>query len=617
MTHKFWIPLALAVSVSLASLPALSAEAPKTFRSSVSVTREYQQANLNLQTGRYQLAESQFLSVLKRNPSSLKARAGLALVQAELYKLDAAEKNANQVLSKNPNSAMAHTALGTIARNRTSSLDMTYKARRNELLNESVDHLKRALEVSPGSPEIWNQLGLTYSLQGRTADAHSAFERALKADPHFAEARVNEGVMQLQKGNVSGAKAAYQQAIRLNSKNYAAHYRLGEAYLKEGNSHQALQSLNTALALNPGNGSVLSKMAEAYRSQGNSSAAVTTYQKAMLSSPGFMPAYLGLANIYDGQGDGELAMATLKSAINVNPNFTAGYKNLGRLALSVDKPDQAMQYYQEALKVNSQDSEALQGLSQALMVTAQRTSVESNFSGQESNLADAEEMLDAALRLNPNDMGLRLASLRIAQLAGKPQASEEELNQILETPARNDAERFIQGQAYYALGHYPQSDAIFREQIAKAGQNPQKLLVIGDTLKAEGNLALAREAYQAVPGNNLKAKRAINRIAQQQAQSDKSLRLAKALNKKSLLGLKRAGQQSAIDSYEEALSKNPRQPEARLALSKLYEKYDQYDKAALSYQMYLGLMPGLTENERAHFEEKIQKLRQATMTVGQ
>ena len=109
-------------------------------------------------------------------------------------------------------------------------------------------------------------------------------------------------------------------------------------------------------------------------------------------------------------------------------------------------------------------------------------------------------------------------------------------------------------------------------------------------------------ALSAEPGS-LKAQRGIERIEKAQAESQKTLRLGKALNNWRQKG-------SALDFFEDTLSQNPRQPEARLTLSKLYEKQNSYEKAARSYQFYLSLRPDLPEKERQHYVKKIAKLQE-------
>jgi tetratricopeptide (TPR) repeat protein len=241
---------------------------------------------------------------------------------------------------------------------------------------------------------------------------------------------------------------------------------------------------------------------------------------------------------------------------------------------------------------------------------ATKTSTESAATGMESDTADAENAVQEALRYNPNDLRLHLAALRIAQIDGKPQASDAELQQIVSRPAQTESDRVVQGEAYWSLGKYQEANQIFDQVLANSSRNPQKLLVLGDTLKANGNLEGAKKAYQmanaASPGgNNIKAQRAISRIETAQSEAQKSLRLAKSMNNP-------FQKRSAIDFYEETLAKDPQQPEARLALAKLYERTSQYDKAARSYEMYLGLVPNMKPSDREHYEHKIAKLREHT-----
>lgn len=610
---KSWT-IALGICVMATGCLVVPSDAAQVYRANATYTHEFRNADTYLQTGQYQAAEAKYTRQLKSNPKSTMARASLSMAQAELYKLDAAEKNANQVLSKDSKNAMAHLAKGVVYRNRTASLDMTYKSQRDALLANSASELQQAIRSNPRSPEALNQLGVTYRFMGRNQEAKEAFSQALALDPHYAEAYLNQGIMQLAEGDVSGAKAQFNSAIKLNSKNYMAHYRLGEAYLQGGDTHAALTSLNTALALNRSNAAVMAKMGDAYQAQGNTAAAIANYRKAIQANPGFMPAYVAVSDIFDNRGDGELAMAELRSALNVNPQFSAGRNRLGRLALSVDKPDQAMQYYKESLKQNPNDAEALQGLTQSLTVVAQKQANYSQTVGADSDLMNAEQTIQEAMRLNPNDMRLHLANLRIAQLTGKARTSDAELQKIASMTPQNEHEAMMQGEAFLALGRYQDADQLFTRMMQQSSGDADKLLLIGDTLKVNGDLLRAKDAYRMALGaepNNLKAQRGIERIEKAEAESDKTLRLAKALNT-----WRSNGKDSSIDFYEDTLSKNPRQPDARLAVAKLYEKTKQYTKAANSYQFYLALRPDLTEKEREGYEKKIASLQEKAQKVA-
>lgn len=606
------IALALTLAMGQIILPNTSDTWAQSYQGNVRYTRELRAANEMLQGGRYEQAESIYTRTLKKNPRNLAARSGLAVAQAGLYKLGAAEKNARQVLERDPNNAYAYIALGMVHRNRTASHDMYYKLNRDSLFRQSAAELEQAVRLDPKNPEAYNELGVTYRFQGRYDEARQMFEKALALDPNYAEALLNAGIASMAQGKVAEAKQNYRRAITLNSKNHMAHFRLAEALGQEGQYHEALESLNTALALDPGNASVMSKMAEMYDRQGNQAAAVANYRKAIQKNPGFMPAYIGLSNLFDKRGDGEAAMTELRSALNANPGYSPARNQLGRLALSVNKPLQAANYYRESLRRNPNDVEAINGLSQALTVLAQQSVTSAQALGQDSELVSAEATIEEALRLNPNDLRLHLASIRIGRLTGRPKASWEELERIISRPARSESEEMLRGEAYLALGRYAEADQVFDRLIAHNSRNTGKLLTMADTLRINGDLEKAEDAYHAVlladPGN-VKARRGLQRVELANASAQKSLRLAESLNNF-------IQKESAVDFYEESLAKNPKQPEARLALSKLYEKLDFYAKAARSYQFYLGLMPDLSEKKRERYEEKVTKLQGKALEVS-
>ena len=606
------LALSLGIGLTAALVTVPTAEAR---RIRASVSREIRQADAQLQAGRYQYAEKRLMHMLKRNPSSKVVRANLSVAQAGLYKLGAAEKNAEQVLAKDPNNSDAHVALGMVYRARTASQDMTYRTRRPQLLSQSAAELERASELMPNDPLAHLQRGITYRHQGRYDDAQAAFQKALSVSPRYAEAILNAGITSMASGDNANAKVKFKEAIRRNSKNPMAHYHMGNANLATGDAHGALKNFNTALSLDRGNAMIMGKMGEAYESQGNIAAAVAQYQKAMHSNPSYMPAYTGLAGVYDRRGDGELAMSQLKSALNVKPTYTPALNQLGRLALTVDKPDQAVQYYNDALKVDPNNTDSLHGLSQALTQVAYRQASQAQTMGFESQLVDAEQMVNEALRLQPNDMSLHLASLRIAQMTGKPSRSEAELMRIVSMHPENDAERLIQSDAFMVLGRYSESDAMSNSLISSNRGNLNQLLLLGDNFKASANLPLARAAYkaaaQASPGN-IKAERGLQRLERLESENQKTYRLADALNAKGILSPLVGGKRqrkSALDFYEEVASTDPRKAEARLALGKLYQKIDNYPKAITSYEHYLGLSPELEPKERQKYERKIAKLK--------
>jgi len=52
---------------------------------------------------------------------------------------------------------------------------------------QAVIHFKKALAISPRSPDIWFELGMTFRKTGNQMLARSAFNEALKLDPNNAQ----------------------------------------------------------------------------------------------------------------------------------------------------------------------------------------------------------------------------------------------------------------------------------------------------------------------------------------------------------------------------------------------------------------------------------------------
>ncbi|MBK8190098.1 MAG: tetratricopeptide repeat protein [Vampirovibrionales bacterium] len=572
------------------------------------IAQSTRKATRLFETGRWEEAEKIYARDVRSNPNSSNNRAYLGIVQAELFKLGAAEESARKALAKDPKNPYAHIALGVVYRNQTASSDMTYRAQREELLNKAANEFKTALRYDANNPDAYNRLGEVYRTQGRLEEASDAFEKAAQLDRNFSEAVANRGTILKAQGRPEEAIREYRRAIQLNSKNYKAHYYLGEALADQGRYHDAYQALNTSLSQNRNSEMVYAKMGDVLLKQGNESAAIAKYREAIRVKPEYVGAYQKLAQLFDTRGDGELAVSELRSALNANPNLDALKLDAARLSLAVDKPDQALRYYQDVLAKDPANPDALQGLAQTYLVTAQDSAGQGMLGGSDKYV-DAEEAIGKALQANPNDLSLHLAMLQVSRLSGKPELAQQELEAMTRIAPRNDSERIAQGEALFALGRYQESDPLFRELLTRNQNNPAQQLKIADALKINGDLDTAAEAYKMVltrNPQNLKAQRGLHRLDQQRAAADKNLNLAQSF--KSVFS--KAKKRTAKDYYLESVSLYPRQPEVRLALAKIYQNEDDYGKAILEYQAYVNLRPDMEAGERERYLSKISHLQQ-------
>ncbi len=605
---KNFLALSLAlVMVSGAGFTGNSQTAEAQMQLRGNVTRTMRAANRQFQVGKWEDAEKTYTRSVKRYPNNSNNHAGLGIVQAELFKLGSAEKSAKRALELNSKNAYAHIALGIVARNRTASSDMTYRNQREALLEQAISEFKMALNIDSSNPDAYNRLGEVFRMQGELDKAEVAFNKAVELDNRFSEALANKGTVLSAKGQTDEAIQSYKQAIKLNSKNHKAHYYLGEALAKKGLYHDAYEALNTALYQNRNSEMVYAKMGDVLGAQGNESAAISKYREAIRIKPEYAPAYQKLAKLFDNRGDGELAMAELKSALNANPKLEALKLDLGRMSLAVDKPEQALRYYSDVLQKNPTNPEALDGLTQAYIKSADDSAGQGVLGGSDKYV-DAEVAIGRALQANPDNLDLHLAMLKISKLSGKPMLAQDHLNYIVNQTAYTPNQKLVKSEAYFALGKYQESDELMRQLLSESRGNAQRQLMLADTAQVNGNLAMAKEAYNQVlttQPNNLKAQRGLQRIDNIMAEAKKDYNLAEALNSR----FSSKKRETAKDFYLEAISVHPRQPDAHLELAKIYNRQDEYGKAIFEYESYLNLSPELPEKKQASVRSKIERLK--------
>ncbi len=97
-------------------------------------------------------------------------------------RMDEAERGFKSVIQFHPEFGGPHANLGLIYRSANK-------------LPESAAALELAVKASPRQPVYFNQLGITYRLQGQFNKAREAYERAIDLDPNYAAATLNLGIL--------------------------------------------------------------------------------------------------------------------------------------------------------------------------------------------------------------------------------------------------------------------------------------------------------------------------------------------------------------------------------------------------------------------------------------
>ena len=546
--------------------------------------------------GKYDEAAAAFRQSLNKNSKDPAALCGLGFALGIQYKLDGAEAQFNKALSVSPDYPLAHVGKAFVMLNRLQSSSMTVIKQRASILANAESECRRALQKDADLPEAQAVLGMVHKEQGRYPEAIADLTKAINADAKFAHAYAQRGVVELQQNNLSGAESDFKQAIRLRSANSTAHFGLGRVYLAQGNADAALKELNTALYLKTNSAPVQIALGDAYRMQHNYNAAIAAYQKAILIKSENEQAYINLSDIREERGDLELALAELRGGIELNNNNIPLHMRVGDIALKLEKTDDALKEYNFILRIAPGNVDAVKGMTRAYVIKSQKEANGAFF--MSNNYESAEGMIQQAIRMNPNDMELRLVDAKFRAMSGK-QVDLASLG----TPT-SDPERVAYSEALLSQFKYDEA-AQMMSQVINNTNDPRQLLAVADISLMDRDLDSAAAAYKKVslaPDASARARRGLDAVAKARDTAQKELTFATDLAAKKQLA-------SAIDRYRNAAYLNPRLAQAHYGLAEALKKFFSKNPASLreaaqNYRAYISLSPNLPEKEK----EKITKM---------
>ena len=261
-------------------------------------------------SGLYELALSEFQNALTLDPRSADARVGLASVYEHLkrdteaenalkeaarmrpdywyftYQLGAfytrhrkypdAEREFRKIVTTNPDSAYAHSNLGSVM-----------QAQGAGRYPEAEKELRKSLELGPTYP-AYNNLGTMFYRQKRWSDAADMLRKALELNAHDYRVLANLGIAYEWMNQPDKAEAIYRQelplletAAKLKPNDSQIQVELAIRYSKFKQRDKALSQVEAALAHSPDDYRVLSDAAEAYDNLGDRPRALKLVSQAL------------------------------------------------------------------------------------------------------------------------------------------------------------------------------------------------------------------------------------------------------------------------------------------------------------------------------------------------
>jgi tetratricopeptide (TPR) repeat protein len=417
---------------------------------------------------------------------------------------------------------------------------------------------------------------------------------AIRADKNYSDAYAALGLVQLERGRSAEAMSSFKQATALNTGNSTAHYGLGRAYLQQGMADEAIKELNTSLYQFRNSAPVHFELGKAYASQGNTVAAIKEFQETIRIKPESASAYIKIAEIRENRGDVEHAIAELRSGRDLMPNNTELLQRIANNSLRLEKINDAIKDYESVLQTQPGNVAAVEGLTRALYLRAQKETTGAFIADNDYEAAEAS--IARAIQMNPNNLQLRLADAKLRSLSGK----QVDLS-IIGTP-KNDGERVAYAEALLAQNKFAEATEQFNMLVNNANTS-KSLAALGDLTLMIKDLDNAEHAFKklaTMQGGQNTAKRGLHLVAKARETTRQDLNLANDLARRKQFN-------SAVDKYHTAIFNDPRNAAARLRLAETLEKFFPQDSKALresvmQYKAYESLTPGLPakELERLH-----------------
>ncbi len=226
------------------------------------------------------------------------------------------------IASDLPNGARAHWKYG-------------FALHKAERLDEAAEQYRVALRLNPKEKEVHYHLGQVLLAQSHLDEARSELEEALRTQPRNGEYHSEYGRVLEQLGLKDQAAAEHVIATRWTPRSGRVHYEYATFLFRDDKFDQAIPEFEAALKYNPNHPEAHYYLGRALYVKGNYEGAKVHYLETARLDPK-APVHGGLGAAYFRLGETSKAIAQFQEALRLNPDDTEAAENL-RFALSVQE----------------------------------------------------------------------------------------------------------------------------------------------------------------------------------------------------------------------------------------------------------------------------------------
>ena len=333
---------------------------------------------------------------------------------------------------------------------------------KDKKIDEAIDALKKAIELSPNSAELRAELAGVYARQDRAREGLEAAEAALQQDPANREAN---RIL----GSIYAALSDQRKPFRPGDD--PSQYRSKAIDALEKSRREAGADLNLELMLG-----------RLYLQTSNYEKAIFSLRRVVDGQPGYPEAAMLLAAAQEGVGQEDEAINTLELTLEENPEFFRGHVRLAELYERRRRFQDAANAYARAQAANSRAD--LGGRQAASLINAGKP-------------AEARDLLVAAIARKPAaDAGL-LYMLAQAQRLLKDLDGASATAEKLKTAFPNDSRGlYLDAQLLNDRGKKTEAITAFQELVKRSPDDGSLVLEYANLLEKGGRAGDAERALR-------------------------------------------------------------------------------------------------------------------------
>jgi tetratricopeptide (TPR) repeat protein len=409
-------------------------------------------------------------------------------------------------------------------------------------VDEAIDALKKAIQLSPDSAELRAELAGVYARQDRARESLEAAEAALKLDPSNHEANrilgsVYAALSDERKPFRPGddptqyrakAIAALEKSRREAGVDLSLELTLGRLYLQASNYDSAIFALRRVVDGQPGYPEAAMLLSAAQEGAGQQDEAIRTLEATLEENPEFFRGHIRLAELYERQrryqdaADAYAHAHEANSRADVGPRQAAALINAGKAADARDllqaaiarktTPDAGLLYMlaqsQRLLRETDNAAATAQKLKSAFPDDARGLYLNAQILDDRGKTGEAITAFEELVKASPEDSSLVLEYANLLEKGGRVPDAERALRGLLaKDPLDANA---LNSLGYLLAEHHERLDEavdLIQRALKVEPGNPSFLDSLGWAYYQQGKLDLAdgplTEAATKVPASSV------------------------------------------------------------------------------------------------------------------